>query len=65
MIHYANSENEDEIKIIRGNFGKEYLTELMQEEQPDQVFFSGPSKLEYALRKAEPELKLKMPIEYL
>lgn len=65
MLHYANSESEDEIKMIRDIFGKEFLVDLIKEEQPDKVFYSGPLVLEGALRKLEPELKLKTAIEYL
>ena len=65
MLHYANSESEQEVKMIRDIMGKDYFVNLVQEEQPDKVFFSGGLNLEYALRKAEPDLKLNSGIEYL
>ena len=37
----------------------------MEQEQPDKVIYSGPTKLEQVLRKVEPDLKLKNPIYYM
>jgi hypothetical protein len=54
MLHYANAETEQEIKMIRDIFGKEFFISLMQEEQPDRVYFAGHLSLETAIRKAEP-----------
>lgn len=52
MLHYANSDVEKEVKMVRDVLGKDFFVTLMQEEQPDRVFFSGPLKLEYILRKS-------------
>lgn len=54
MLHYSNGETEHEIKMIRDLMGKEFFTELIAQEQPDRIFFSGAATLEHALRRLEP-----------
>ena len=41
QLHYANNESEQEIKMVRDIVGKEFFVGLMEEEQPDRVYFSG------------------------
>lgn len=65
MLHYQNTEVEHEVKMIKDNFNREYLVDLMAQEQPDHVYYSGPAALEQIVRKAEPEFKLRAPIHYL
>ena len=65
MLHYANSESEEEITMVRDIFGKEFFVNLMQEEDPDRVYFAGGLALETALRQAEPDLKLRNEIQFL
>ena len=54
MLHYGNSETEQEIQMVRDILDKDFFIKLMEEEQPDKVFFAGHHNLEAALRKAEP-----------
>ena len=50
MLHYQNSEVEHEIRMIRETFSRDFFTTLMEQEQPDKVIYSGPTKLEQVLR---------------
>lgn len=48
--------------MIRDIHEKEFFKTLMEEEEPDRVFFAGSMNLEMTLRKLEPELNLKAEI---
>jgi len=51
--------------MIKDSFDRSFFKSLLEEENPDKIFYCGPSNIEYTMRKLESELGINNKFYYV